>query len=884
MRKKFSYLLLLTLIHINTHAQFSISSMLPEEAVATLMGPEVNYFNVQFTGDPIQLGWTYNVPGNFETQNGLILSTSAIQNFFPNIFDGEPTQPINTEVDLLTIANEVPPLINQTFLVNGVFDVAILEFDFIAPSEIINLNFTYGSDEYLTYVNSQYNDVFAILISGPGLSGPYASPLSGLGAQNIAIVPGSNPALPITISSVNNTINSEYYIDNPINTINNELSLTGYTSQITSTSLLIPGQTYHLKLAIADGSDNDLKSQMVLNLSFDGETINESCAAIVQEEVAICQGESTTLNAISSFYDGISFDNGIYIPDNQGCLETELVFDQFGSNVIDDVSDFSNIYFTMEHSFVGDITISVICPDGSVMNIFPEAGGSGTYLGEPIDDESGTPGVGYTYSFSPNSIGGTWMDYLALGGPSPIPAGDYAPEGSFTDLIGCPINGIWTLEICDIVGADDGFLFEFGIQFSGIGLPSNYSWSTGETNPTISVAPSTSTMYYLYSEANGINCVDSVWVSVFDDVQISSDSPLVLCGDNTTINLIASGADSYVWSNGSIGPNLIVSTPGVYSVTGISNACSSTESITITANTSDLFISADTTEFCSGDTVTLYTTGAIDYLWSNGATSESIQISSGGVYSVVGIDALGCEYTSNSVFITEYPIDLSISSSSSGICDGQSVVLSIDPGNQVEWSTGESTSSIIVTNPGSYSATVFNGPCSGTTDVITLNLGATPSVSAESLEDSLCINDPAALLLGSPVGGIWSGIGVEGNFFVPEITGIFTVTYSYTNDEGCTGTAEDSIVVYDCNGVYEYFTLPEFNIFPNPANEILFVNCTRYLNNYTIEIMDMSGRLVYSTANINGNTAIDISTIAPGHYTIRLLVDSSKLVIPIIKL
>jgi hypothetical protein len=140
------------------------------------------------------------------------------------------------------------------------------------------------------------------------------------------------------------------------------------------------------------------------------------------------------------------------------------------------------------------------------------------------------------------------------------------------------------------------------------------------------------------------------------------------------------------------------------------------------------------------------------------------------------------------------------------------------------------------------------------------------------------------LLLGSPVGGIWSGIGVEGNFFVPEITGTFTVTYSYTNDEGCTGTAEDSIVVYDCNGVYEYFTLPEFNIFPNPANEILFVNCTRYLNNYTIEIMDMSGRLVYSTANINGNTAIDISTIAPGHYTIRLLVDSSKLVIPIIKL
>ena len=168
----------------------------------------------------------------------------------------------------------------------------------------------------------------------------------------------------------------------------------------------------------------------------------------------------------------VVFDNGIYIPDNQGCLETEIVFNQFGNAVVDDISDFSNIYFNMEHSFVGDITIALICPDGSVMSIFPESGLSGTYLGEPVDADDGVPGVGYDYSFSPNSTGGTWIDFLGSGaGGVTIPAGDYEPDGSFADLIGCPLNGIWTLEVCDIVGADDGYVFEFGIAFNASFYP-----------------------------------------------------------------------------------------------------------------------------------------------------------------------------------------------------------------------------------------------------------------------------------------------------------------------------------------------------------------------------------------------------------------------------
>ena len=125
---------------------------------------------------------------------------------------------LGTDADLLNVANSVPPLIGQTFSVSSVNDLCILEFDFEAGGDSISFNYVFGSDEYLTYVNTQYNDIFAFFISGPGISGPFASP-AGFpdGAVNIAEVPDSDPQLPVTISSVNNVTNVEYYINNPGN-------------------------------------------------------------------------------------------------------------------------------------------------------------------------------------------------------------------------------------------------------------------------------------------------------------------------------------------------------------------------------------------------------------------------------------------------------------------------------------------------------------------------------------------------------------------------------------------------------------------------------------------------------------------------------------------
>jgi subtilisin-like proprotein convertase family protein len=338
----------------------------------------------------------------------------------------------------------------------------------------------------------------------------------------------------------------------------------------------------------------------------------------------------------------LEFDNGIYIPDNQGCLETEIVFNQFGNAVVDDISDFTGIYLNMEHSFVGDITIAIICPDGSVMSIFPEAGSSGTYLGEPIDADDGVPGVGYDYSFSPNSTGGTWIDFLGTGaGGVTIPAGDYEPDGSFADLIGCPLNGIWTLEICDIVGADDGYVFEFGVQFA----PSFYSDNLQFT-PTVDAGcegsywinpelfsqvgpncdwavfePSSAGVYTMqYEVVNDFGCVynEQITVTVVEPPVVSVNS-INVCADYPELNAVLENTIPgltyvYSWSpSGGLSSPLTASpfitylvNPTTYSVTvtpiGLAN-CESTAQALVYGEA--LQLETDDIVLCLGETASL---------------------------------------------------------------------------------------------------------------------------------------------------------------------------------------------------------------------------------------------------------------------------------------
>lgn len=133
------------------------------------------------------------------------------------------------------------------------FDACVLEMDVFVASEELAFDFVFGSEEYPEYAGAEFNDIFAFLVSGPGIVGD-----PGLNNQkNIATLPYG--ITPVEINSVNFVTNWQYYKDN---TFGQSLQYDGLVVNylgkppyLTARTTTLPCNTYHLKLAIADRGD-----------------------------------------------------------------------------------------------------------------------------------------------------------------------------------------------------------------------------------------------------------------------------------------------------------------------------------------------------------------------------------------------------------------------------------------------------------------------------------------------------------------------------------------------------------------------------------------------------------------------------------------------------
>ncbi|MBC8267086.1 MAG: choice-of-anchor L domain-containing protein [Flavobacteriales bacterium] len=285
-------------ISINTTGNYSNPTYLIDNA---LIGNGVVTSNHSFIGDPSQIGFFSDSLGLIGMDSGFVLTTGGVDSIgnlgFDTLFGFPQTYNLATDLfggsdaDLLTIANSVPAMIGQTFVVSSTHDVAILEFDFVPSSDTVKFNYVFASEEYLQYVNSTYNDVFAFLISGPGITGPYASPVGfPNGAINIAEVPNSNPSLPITISTINDTLNSQFYNYDTMAVVS---AFNGYTDVFTAKAAVTACATYHIKLAIADGSDGTLDSGVFFEAGSFNSTEPGAPNAIVSTTDVLCNGDSS---------------------------------------------------------------------------------------------------------------------------------------------------------------------------------------------------------------------------------------------------------------------------------------------------------------------------------------------------------------------------------------------------------------------------------------------------------------------------------------------------------------------------------------------------------------------------------------------------------------
>ena len=162
------------------------------------------------------------------------------------------------------------------------------------------------------------------------------------------------------------------------------------------------------------------------------------------------------------------------------------------TSVISAPQDIEFLRLNMEHSFYSDLEINLICPNGQNISVATNTGPY-KFLGEPIDDELFNEGIGWDYFWSSTATNGTLADVAStIPALSSLPSDFYSIQGSWDSILGCPINGDWIIEICDVANFDQGFLFDWEIRFDSTNSSVQvedvlqYSWNNGQTSEATS--------------------------------------------------------------------------------------------------------------------------------------------------------------------------------------------------------------------------------------------------------------------------------------------------------------------------------------------------------------------------------------------------------------
>lgn len=142
------------------------------------------------------------------------------------------------------------------------------------------------------------------------------------------------------------------------------------------------------------------------------------------------------------------------------------------------------------------------------------------------------------------------------------------------------------------------------------------------------------------------------------------------------VTLSANEATSYLWSNGEVTRDILVSSTGNYTVTITDgNGCTSA-STTTSVNVVDQIVATISSNgpltFCQGGSVTLKSNNAASYLWNNGATNQEIEVGTTGDYQVTITDQNGCTGISNitMVKVNETPMATITPNSETTFCEG----------------------------------------------------------------------------------------------------------------------------------------------------------------------------------------------------------------------
>lgn len=259
----------------------------------------------------------------------------------------------------------------------------------------------------------------------------------------------------------------------------------------------------------------------------------------------ICAGDTISLDASintmqnasevsviplpGSFQSGGTVSDSLPLPDGTGAVyETSVNLTSFSpGQVLTDINDLTSICVNMEHSWMHDLDVLLRCPDGTTVILQnQEFIGNLVFLGQPYELDDFTnpnpplPGVGWDYCWTA-SAQYTWTEYTQTFDPPTLPSGDYASFDPLDNLVGCPLNGEWTLIVQDQWASDNGWVFEWSINFNPAIYPElevftpqivDYTWLSNPSvfflsQDSISASPQNAgTASYIFSVTNDYGC------------------------------------------------------------------------------------------------------------------------------------------------------------------------------------------------------------------------------------------------------------------------------------------------------------------------------------------------------------------------------------------
>lgn len=235
-----------------------------------------------FTSGDTSYGYFNGNGSTFPFQEGIILSTGKIIHARgPNDFisdDGANMGWIGDQ-DL-----------NYALGISNSVNATVLEFDFVPLGNQISFDYIFSSEEYHGSATCTYSDGFAFLLKKVGTTD----------YQNLALIPGTT--IPVKVTSVHPAIlggcpaQNEQYFD-AFNTNEHPTNFNGQTKVLTAKSVVIPGETYHIKLVIADEGNYRYDSAIFLKGGSFNLGISLGTDRTLATQNPVCFDETLTLNA-----------------------------------------------------------------------------------------------------------------------------------------------------------------------------------------------------------------------------------------------------------------------------------------------------------------------------------------------------------------------------------------------------------------------------------------------------------------------------------------------------------------------------------------------------------------------------------------------------------